>query len=172
MTTLSESQQRIANEGAEIAEQVLSNFKPLSERVKVLSARTSLGDLYRYEFDRCVDLLAGDRINPARINAFIECLLGMLTLQRYNNDSKECMLQVFEETVKMLLEKNASYGDSALNPVRIFSKSDAAEQIKVRLDDKVSRIVRGSPDAFGEDVILDLIGYFVLLRVALNPRSS
>lgn len=172
MTTLSESQQRIANEGAEIAEQVLSNFKPLSERVTVMSRTTNLGDLYRYEFDRCVDLLAGDRINPTRINAFIECLLGLLTVQRYNNDTKERMLQVFEETVKMLLEKNAAYGDSALHPVRIFSKADAAEQIKVRLDDKVSRIVRGNATAFGEDVILDLIGYFVLLRVAISQRSA
>jgi heavy metal translocating P-type ATPase len=31
----------------------------------------------------------------------------------------------------MLLEKNAAYGDSALDPLRIFSKADPVEQIKV-----------------------------------------
>jgi hypothetical protein len=38
----------------------------------------------------------------------------------------------------MLLSKNASYGNSALEPVRIFSKADPVEQLKVRLDDKVA----------------------------------
>ena len=53
----------------------------------------------------------------------------------------------------MLLEKNAAYGDSALDPLRVFSKADPVEQIKVRLDDKISRLARGS--AAGEDVELD-----------------
>jgi hypothetical protein len=64
----------------------------------------------------------------------------------------------------LLLAKNEAYGDSAINPVRIFSKVDALEQIRVRIDDKLSRLVRGS--AAGEDVELDLLGYLVLLRVA------
>lgn len=64
----------------------------------------------------------------------------------------------------MLLKKNAAYGDSALAPVRLFSKASPVEQILVRLDDKLSRLARGS--AAGEDVVLDLIGYLVLLRIA------
>ncbi len=64
----------------------------------------------------------------------------------------------------LLLEKNAAYGDSALSPIRCFSKSDAIETIKVRLDDKLSRLMRGSNA--GEDVVLDLMGYLVLLRIA------
>lgn len=69
-----------------------------------------------------------------------------------------------DDLAEMLLEKNAAYGDSALSPVRIFSRADAAEQIRVRLDDKISRLARGS--AAGEDVILDLLGYLILLRIA------
>lgn len=64
----------------------------------------------------------------------------------------------------MLLAKNKAYWNSALDPVRIFSKADPVEQIKVRIDDKLSRLARG--DAAGEDVEQDLIGYLVLLRVA------
>lgn len=64
----------------------------------------------------------------------------------------------------MLLAKNRAYGNSALDPVRIFSKADPIEQIRVRIDDKLSRLSRG--EAAGEDVVNDLQGYFVLLRVA------
>lgn len=65
---------------------------------------------------------------------------------------------------ELLLAKNTAYGNSALDPVRIFSTADPAEQIKVRIDDKLSRLSRGH--AAGEDVVLDLIGYLVLLLIA------
>jgi hypothetical protein len=68
-----------------------------------------------------------------------------------------------DEIKRILVEKNRAYGDSATNPVRIFSNADPREQLLVRLDDKLSRIARGS--ALGEYVVLDLIGYLVLLRV-------
>lgn len=64
----------------------------------------------------------------------------------------------------MLHAKNAAYGNSALNPLRIFSKAPNEEQIRVRIDDKLSRLMRGS--AAGEDVELDLLGYLILLRIA------
>ena len=65
----------------------------------------------------------------------------------------------------MLIEKNRKYGDSALNPARIFSKASNIEQLKVRLDDKLSRI-KNAQDDEDEDVIADLIGYLVLLTIA------
>lgn len=64
----------------------------------------------------------------------------------------------------MLLEKNKAYGNSALNPIRVFSRADPVEQIRVRIDDKLSRLSRGA--AAGEDVERDLLGYLILLRVA------
>jgi hypothetical protein len=72
----------------------------------------------------------------------------------------------------LLLEKNRKYGDSALNPVRVFSKSDPLEQIRVRLDDKLSRLRNQATDE-DEDVISDLIGYLVLYKVAqMQQRRS
>ena len=68
----------------------------------------------------------------------------------------------------MLIEKNAAYGNSALEPVRIFSRADVVEQIKVRIDDKLSRLSKGS--AAGEDVTLDLLGYLIILRIAEKNR--
>lgn len=69
-----------------------------------------------------------------------------------------------DEIKALLVRKNESYGNSALDPVRIFSRANPEEQIRVRIDDKLSRLARG--DAAGEDVELDLLGYLVLLRVA------
>ena len=65
----------------------------------------------------------------------------------------------------LLVEKNRQYGNSALKPIRLFSRADAIEQIKVRIDDKLSRLQSGQDDDT-EDTELDLLGYLVLLRVA------
>ena len=67
---------------------------------------------------------------------------------------------------KMLLQKNKEYGDSALNPVRIFSLTAPIEQIKVRIDDKLSRIACQGKKEIVEDTVFDLIGYLILLRIA------
>ena len=65
----------------------------------------------------------------------------------------------------MLIEKNRKYGDSALNPARIFSKADNVAQLHTRIDDKLSRI-KNAQDDEDEDVIADLIGYLVLLTIS------
>jgi hypothetical protein len=70
-----------------------------------------------------------------------------------------------DEIRDLLLDKNMRYGDSALSPLRVFSKADATSQLLVRLDDKLSRIKNVQEDEL-EDPILDLIGYLVLLRIS------
>lgn len=90
--------------------------------------------------------------------AWMRCTCGAAATTA-NAITREC-----DELRDMLIAKNRAYGDSALDPVRIFSHASAEEQILVRLDDKISRLARGS-DA-GEDVTLDLLGYLVLLRIA------
>ena len=73
---------------------------------------------------------------------------------------RECL-----EIAEMLIKKNISYGNSALEPIRIFSKADSKEQIRVRIDDKLNRIQ--NDQAFpGDNDIEDLIGYLILLKIA------
>lgn len=71
---------------------------------------------------------------------------------------------------ELLLEKNASYGNSALDPLRLFSHASPIEQLKVRIDDKISRIARGDMTKVKEEdlkvVTKDLLGYIILMRVA------
>ncbi len=82
------------------------------------------------------------------------------------NSTTERIHQVLARIETLLVEKNAAYGNSALDPVRIFSKSAPTEQLRVRLDDKLSRVARGRGIEDTEDVLLDLVGYLVLLLVA------
>ena len=72
---------------------------------------------------------------------------------------------ILSEIGDTLIAKNQQYGNSALEPVRIFSKASATEQIKVRMDDKISRLVRGNGEG-DEDAQADLLGYIVLLKIA------
>ena len=76
--------------------------------------------------------------------------------------------RICDNVKDLLLQKNLKYGDSALDPVRVLSKSSPVEQILVRIDDKLSRISRGDLLTDDEDVLTDIIGYFILLKIALE----
>jgi len=69
------------------------------------------------------------------------------------------------DIAEMLVAKNNAYGDSALDPVRIFSKANPVEQLLVRIDDKLSRFARGHSYP-GDNDVDDLIGYLILLKIA------
>ncbi len=77
---------------------------------------------------------------------------------------------ILNEIGDTIVRKNASYGDSALNPVRIFSKADRMEQLYIRLDDKLSRVARGH-EYPGDDTIRDMIGYGVLILLARGANE-
>ena len=85
---------------------------------------------------------------------------------RNTEDTGKKIRAVMKELTELLVLKNEQYGDSALNPSRIFSKASAVEQLLVRIDDKLNRIKQGN-DILDkdEDVIQDLIGYLILLKV-------
>lgn len=81
------------------------------------------------------------------------------------SDTQKKIAEICDEVKSILLEKNRKYGDSAINPKRVFSKASPIEQINVRIDDKLSRILSAQDDDT-EDAELDLIGYLILKRVA------
>lgn len=92
---------------------------------------------------------------------------GDTSLHVYRAIEKRCMA-----ILSMLQSKNRAYGNSATDPVRIFSRCSTDEQLRVRIDDKLSRLAKGDPAAFGEDVVEDLIGYLILLLVHRDLTSS
>jgi len=87
-------------------------------------------------------------------------------------ETRDLIMQVSAEVTNLLLEKNEAYGDSALNPSNILAKGDAVENLCARIDDKLMRIkMRGITDQT-EDTVQDLIGYLILLKVALQRRHG
>lgn len=79
--------------------------------------------------------------------------------------TREKIKLVMLNFTQFLLEKNRRYGDSALNPFRIFSKSAAPTQIENRIDDKLSRI-SACDGALKKNDVCDLVGYLILYMVS------
>lgn len=87
------------------------------------------------------------------------------------SDTQQAIVEECNAIAEMLCEKNRKYGDSALNPVRVFSRCDAMEQINVRLDDKLSRL-RSAQGDDTEDAEMDLLGYLILKRIAKRRANG
>lgn len=100
---------------------------------------------------------------PSRIQDRIKLAPG--TEFRYK------VASVLQEIQDLLVVKNEAYGNAALDPVNIFSKSTAVEQIKIRIDDKLSRLYHGK-EYGDEDTITDLLGYIVLLKIAEREADN
>ncbi len=79
--------------------------------------------------------------------------------------TQQGIMQVFNSMKDVVIEKNRRYGDAALAPKQIFSKLDAGEGIKVRIDDKISRIMNNG-GAIRKNDVADLMGYLALLSVS------
>jgi hypothetical protein len=76
-----------------------------------------------------------------------------------NQIEKVCM-----ELSKFLKTKNERYGNSALEPIKVFSKAGADNSICVRIDDKLSRIRNGQ--TLRKNDAVDLAGYLILLMIS------
>lgn len=85
--------------------------------------------------------------------------------------SQQAIIDVCDRIKEILIEKNRKYGNSALDPVRVFSKASPEEQILVRMDDKLSRI-RNRQNDDDEDPFVDLIGYLVLYLARKELEAS
>ena len=88
------------------------------------------------------------------------------------NDTQKRISSICDDVKELLLFKNQRYGNSALEPIRVFSKSSSVEQILVRIDDKLNRVMKGvGLVEDDEDVVMDLIGYLILLKMALENEK-
>ena len=84
---------------------------------------------------------------------------------------KEELLKMTNNITELLISKNTAYGNTALNPTNVFSKLNSREAICARIDDKLSRISNRGINDKTEDTIDDLIGYLLLLKMAMNENK-
>lgn len=96
--------------------------------------------------------------------------------------SQELISDEFDRLKAKVIDKNKRYGDSVINPIRIYSNSDEYEQIFVRIDDKLNRIknillsrdkktLRYDNKDFW-DAVDDMIGYHILLLVKMMKEKE
>ena len=87
---------------------------------------------------------------------------------------KQDLDEVLNSIGELLRQKNAQYGNAALEPKRIFSKASPKEQLLVRIDDKLSRIANQQfTESDNSDTIVDLIGYLVMYKIQeLREKKS
>jgi hypothetical protein len=95
-----------------------------------------------------------------------------LKMEESELDTLQEAFYILDSVKSMLRDKNIAYGDSALNPIRLFSRADAIAALCVRIDDKLSRIRKVGISDEAEDTIQDLIGYLVLLQVAKGRKGG
>lgn len=84
---------------------------------------------------------------------------------------KECL-----ELGALLVAKNTDYNNTALNPEHLLSNLDAEERLKVRIDDKLTRLkhllaTKHQNFESIDDNIRDLNGYLILWRILRKIRG-
>ena len=86
--------------------------------------------------------------------------------------TEDLILKVTDEMKELLISKNRAYGDSATNPSNVFSKGSPIESLCARIDDKLMRIQNKGINDKTEDTVSDLIGYLILLKVAMLKEKN
>lgn len=81
-----------------------------------------------------------------------------------SEETQEKIKKVYDGLKELSLYKNKMYGDSALSPQKVFSKTDHNEQLFIRCDDKISRIKNSTK--LRKNDVCDLIGYLILICIS------
>jgi hypothetical protein len=107
--------------------------------------------------------------DPSNVEPLVQCTIPSWVQTNTNSDDFADKLdKVSSEVVALLKSKNKAYGNTALDPVQIFSRLDATEAICARIDDKIMRIKNKGINDQTEDTVNDLIGYLLLLKMSMQ----
>ena len=87
-------------------------------------------------------------------------------------ETQKKIIEITDAMRELLLYKNKKYGNSALEPKRIFYKGDATNSILIRLDDKLGRITANTGETPRVNDVADLIGYCTLLLISVGAEKK
>jgi hypothetical protein len=85
--------------------------------------------------------------------------------------TEDLIIKVADEMKDLLIEKNRAYGDSATSPSNVFSSGSPIDSLCARIDDKLMRIQNKGINDKTEDTVSGLIGYLILLKVAIYKEK-
>ena len=87
-------------------------------------------------------------------------------------DTQRKIIDVLDGMKQLLLYKNQKYGDSAINPKKVFYKGDSTNSILIRLDDKIGRVMSNPDDKPRVNDVADIIGYCTLLLISMGVTAE
>lgn len=96
----------------------------------------------------------------------------MLKLDNADSPTQQKIKDVLEGMKNLLLYKNCKYGDSAINPKKIFYKGNSTNSILIRLDDKLGRVISNTEEKPRVNDVADIIGYCTLLLISMGVTSE
>lgn len=80
-------------------------------------------------------------------------------------DAAVAINDTFNSIRDMVLAKNELYGNAALDPNPVFTNMSAADRLRARIDEKISRY-QTNKEGDQESPLVDLVGSLVLLIIA------
>ena len=87
-------------------------------------------------------------------------------------DTQQKIKNIMDAMKDLLLYKNQKYGDSAINPKKIFYKGDSTNSILIRLDDKLGRVMSNTEEKPRINDVADIIGYCTLLLISIGVTAE
>lgn len=78
---------------------------------------------------------------------------------------------IFDGMKRLINWKNKNYGDSIMNPRKMFFKGETADRIRIHLEEKTNRIINHEGKERADD-LSDLIGYAAFLMIANGYTSK
>lgn len=111
-------------------------------------------------------------------DSMLSCLEAQLYAQTMESPwgdlppTQQKILEIMNAMKDLLLYKNQKYGDSAINPKKIFYKGDSTNSILIRLDDKIGRVMSNTEEKPRVNDVCDIIGYCTLLLISMGVTSE
>lgn len=89
-----------------------------------------------------------------------------------STETQQKISNIMDSMKDLLLYKNQKYGDSAINPKKIFYKGDSTNSILIRLDDKLGRVMSNTDEKPRVNDVADIIGYCTLLLISMGVTKE
>ena len=144
-------------------------IKKIIERRAIFSKNLSFTEKLYYEVDKLLNSFSSSNDKEKFAIIIIKMMILIIT-KKENQGIDDIVILIDEYNNKVdqilnhLLAKNRKYGNSALNPIRIISSENTVEQLYIRIDDKLNRVLNRQNDE-DEDLPFDIAGYFILVLI-------
>ena len=115
---------------------------------------------------------------PKHDDSMLSCLEAQLYAQTMESPygdlppTQQKIHEIIGAMKDLLLYKNQKYGDSAINPKKIFYKGDSTNSILIRLDDKLGRVMSNTEEKPRINDVCDIIGYCTLLLISMGVTKE